>query len=137
MAAVVQPILGYFGLQNLCIDPTVDPTAPAEPVSNNFCPFFLDLVSCYQSVRGIFSLICVAEYGIHLENVTSSMLQTCLDVLILTYYQQPVTTIQNKKQEAPGKQGDSISDDEFPILASDASVLQEVDATEKNSENKQ
>ena len=29
MAAVVHPILGYFGLQNLCIDPT----APAEGVT--------------------------------------------------------------------------------------------------------
>ena len=28
MAAVVQPILAYFGLQNLCIDPTA-PAAPA------------------------------------------------------------------------------------------------------------
>ena len=31
MAAVVQPILGYFGLQNLCIDPT----APAAVVCSH------------------------------------------------------------------------------------------------------
>ena len=41
MVAVVQPILGYFGLQNLCIDPT----APAAKRAHCYVPCTNDTVA--------------------------------------------------------------------------------------------